>query len=34
MDVAATYVGEALTCVVNGGRAGRIVSIVDGELAR
>ena len=32
--VPATYVGEAVACVVNRRRAGGIVSLVDGELAR
>ena len=33
MYVAAAYIGEALACVVNRGRAGGIVSLVDRELS-
>ncbi len=34
MYVPAANVGEAIACVVNRGRAGRIVSVIDRELSR
>jgi hypothetical protein len=34
MDVPATDIGEAVACVVHRGRAGGVISIIDGELAR